>query len=110
MRYRTTPAPKREAEARWVSGRKKRPPLFLSTQFNLTLASFSPSPFASASALFFAETRSNFEPSATPRAEWASARLICGAEDCGDYPLIKGALVVLALDAAWFVWGQVAGK
>ena len=81
VRYRTTPAPKREAEARWVSGRKKRPPLFLSTQFNLTLASFSPSPFASASALFFAETRSNFEPSATPRAEWASARLICGAED-----------------------------
>jgi hypothetical protein len=45
------------------------------------LASFSPSPFASASALFFAETRSNFEPSATPRAEWASAKLICGAED-----------------------------
>ena len=81
VRYRTTPAPKREAEARWVSGRKKRPPLFLSTQFNLTLASFSPSPIASASALFFAETRSNFEPSATPRAEWASARLICGAED-----------------------------
>lgn len=46
------------------------------------MASLSPSPFASASALFFAETRSNCEPSATPRAAWASARLICGAEGC----------------------------
>lgn len=25
-------------------------------------------------------------------------------------PLVKGALVVLALDSVWFVWGQVAGK
>ena len=47
----------------------------------LTLASFSPLPLASASALFFAETRSNCAPSATPSAAWASARLICGDDD-----------------------------
>jgi rhodanese-related sulfurtransferase len=33
-----------------------------------------------------------------------------GGAGGGDYPLLKGALVVLTLDAAWFVWGQVAGK
>lgn len=33
-----------------------------------------------------------------------------GGSGGGDNPLVKGALVVLALDAAWFVWEQVAGK
>ena len=28
----------------------------------------------------------------------------------GDNPLIKGALVVLALDAAWFVWEQLGSR
>ena len=33
-----------------------------------------------------------------------------GSVSGNDNPLIRVALVVLALDAAWFVWEQVAGK